>query len=159
MTTSSIGSTTNVYQPATTDGFSQLFQDFTGIGGALQSGNLTAAQSALTSFQSDLQSSTASNPLSNLFNNNPTLNSDLTTLQTAMKSNDTTGAQSAFKSLLQDVQTAMKTQKGHRGHHHHRADNNDNNGQTPNPTATPLGGTTDSTDILSSIGSTLNAQA
>jgi hypothetical protein len=161
MTTSCIGSATNAYQPPTTDGFNQLFQDFTGIGNALQTGDLNTAQSDLTSFQSDLQSTTGKNPLSKLFNNNPTLSNDLTTLQNALKSNDTTGAQNAFKSLMQDMQSAMKTQKGHRGHHHHhRVDNDGNNGgTTSSPTSSSTGGTADTTSVASAIGGTLNAQA
>ncbi len=86
MTVSNVGSTANAYQTQSPDGFNQLFKDFKGIGSAIQSGDLTTAASALTTFQSDLQSNTGKNPLSQLFSNNSTLGTDLTNLQTALKS-------------------------------------------------------------------------
>lgn len=163
MTTSSIGSTRNPYQTSATDGFNQLFQDFSGIGSALQTGNLTTAQTALASFQSDLQSASGNNELSNLFNNNPTLNNDLTTLQNALTSNNASSAKTAFKTLLQDVQSAMKTQVAQRRHHHHHGINNfGNNPEQTAATSIMTGsasGTTDATALLSSVGSLLNVQA
>jgi hypothetical protein len=121
MTVSSVSSTTNQYQNTVQDGFSQAFQDFKGIGTAIQSGDLTTAENALTAFQQDLQNSSQTsqkNPLSQLFSNNSTLNNDLSALQTALKSNDAAGAQTAFKTLAQDMQSTMKTQKAHHHHHH-----------------------------------------
>ena len=156
MTVSSIGSTTNPYQPASANDFNQLFSDFKSIGSDIQSGDLTSAQSALTTFQSDLQSSTGQNPLSQLFSNNSTLNTDLTALQTALQSNDPTGAQNAFKTLTQDMQSAMKTQGAHRHHHHHRAEND---GQNSSSTTASSDSATDSTVGFSSTGSTLDVQA
>src|ERR1700737_4489420 len=119
MTISSVSLTANQNPAPLQNGFSQAFQDFKGIGTDIQSGDLTSAQSALNSFQHDLQNSSQTsqkNPLSQLFSSN-TLNKDLTTLQVALNSKDATGAQNAFKALAKDMQTEMKTQKGH--HHHH----------------------------------------
>jgi len=110
MTVSNISSTANACQNSATDGFGQLFKDFKGIGSAIQSGDLSSAQSALTTFQSDLQSNTGKNPLSQLFSNNDSLNKDLAALQTAVQSNDPAAAKDALKTLMQDMKSAMKTQ-------------------------------------------------
>jgi type VI protein secretion system component VasK len=152
MTVSSVGSNTSAYQTSSTNSFGQLFNDFKGIGSDIQSGDLSSAQSALTAFQSDLQSSNGKNPISQLFSNNSTLGNDLTALQTALQSNDPTAAQNAFKTLTQDMQSAMKTQGAHRHHHHHHA-------QSSSDTTTSSGTGTDSTTGSASTGSTLNVQA
>jgi hypothetical protein len=152
MNVSSVSSATNPYQASSTDGFNQLFSDFKGIGSSIQSGNLTSAQTALTSFENDLQSSTGTNPLTKLFSNNSTLSTDLTNLQNALKSNDPSGAQSAFKTLTQDMQTAMKTQGTKRHHHHHHADNDASSSSTSS-------NSTNSTASSSSTGIGLNVQA
>ena len=155
-----VSSVSSAQQPTSTDGFGQLFKDFKGIGSAIQSGDLTTAASALTSFQNDLQSTTGKNPLSQLFNNNSTLSSDLTSLQNALKSNDPTAAQNAFKTLAKDMQSAMKTGKSH-GHHHHKVDNDGDaddggtNSTATNSTTSGSGAASSSTDV----GSTLNVQA
>jgi type VI protein secretion system component VasK len=151
MTVSSIGSTTNAYQASSTNAFGQLFSDFKSIGSDIQSGDLTSAQSALTTFQTDLQNSNGQNPLSKLFSNNSTLGNDLSALQTALQSNDPAAAQNAFKTLTQDMQTSMKSQGTHRHHHHH--------GQSSSASTALLDSTTDSTSGSSSTGSTLDVQA
>src|SRR5882672_7754687 len=123
MTVSNVCSTANASQTSATDGFGQLFKDFKGIGSAIQSGDLSSAQSALTTFQSDLQSNTGKNPLSQLFSNNDSLNKDLAALQTAVQSNDPAAAKDALKTLMQDMKSAMKTQRAHHHRHHHHTDN------------------------------------
>ena len=156
MTISSIGSTTNAQQTSAANSFNQSFNDFKNIGSAIQSGNLTTAQSALTAFQSDLQSNSGQNPLSRLFNNSSKFSDDLTSLQTALKSNDSASAQNAFKTLVKDMQGAMKTQAPHGHRHHHRVDSDgDNDGST----ATAATSATDSTTGSTSAGSTLDVQA
>jgi len=152
MTISNVGSTTPAYQAASTNSFSQLFNDFKSIGSDIQSGELSSAQSALTTFQSDLQSSNGKDPMSRLFSNNSTLGNDLTALQTALKSNDPTAAQNAFKTLTQDMQSALKTPGAHRHHHHHHA-------QSASTPATSPDSGTGLTTGSSITGSTLNAQA
>jgi len=152
MTISSIGSTTTAQQTSAVNSFNQSFNDFKNIGSAIQSGNLTSAQSALTAFESDLQSNSGQNPLSQLFNNNSKLSDDLTSLQTALKSNDSAGAQNAFKTLVDDTQGAMKTQPPHGHRHHHRVDSD---GSTPASSTS----VTDSTTGSTSTGSTLDVQA
>ncbi|HUA38852.1 MAG TPA: hypothetical protein VMA35_10715 [Candidatus Sulfopaludibacter sp.] len=164
MTVSSVNSATNAYPTPSTDGFSQLFNDFKGIASDIQSGDLTGAQSALTTFETDLQSNNGQNPLSQLFSNNSTLSTDLQSLQTALQSNDPTAAQSAFKTLVQDMQSAIQTQRAqhHHGHHHHRVDNDGNSdGQTSGSVMNSSGIDTDgnSTSGSTTPGSTLNVQA
>jgi hypothetical protein len=161
MTVSSVSSTTNQYQNTVQDGFSQAFQDFKGIGTAIQSGDLTTAENALTTFQQDLQNSSQTsqkNPLSQLFSNNSTLNNDLSALQTALKSNDAAGAQTAFKTLAQDMQGAMKTQKAHH-HHHVRKANDGESAQSSNSSKTSAGDATSSTTGTSGTGNALDVQA
>ena len=153
MNISCVNPVSTSYQTSATDGFNQLFSDFKNIGSSIQSGDLTSAQSALTTFESDLQNNTGKNPLSQLFSNNSTLSNDLAALQTALKSNDTTGAQSAFKTLIQDMQSAMKTQGPHRRHHHHHH-RVDNDSKTSSSTSS-----TDSSANSSPTAGTLDVQA
>jgi type VI protein secretion system component VasK len=158
MNISSIGSTTSSYQITPANTFNQYLTDFQSIASDIQSGDLTSAQSALTAFQNDLQSSSGQNPLSRLFSNNSTLTSDLGALQTALQSNDPASAQNAFNSLVQDMQTAIQTQKPHHHHrHHHRADNDGDNDGSSSPTSpdsftNPITG-------LPGTGNILNVQA
>lgn len=119
MTVSNISSAANTQPTPANDGFNQLFTDFKGIGSAIQSGDLTSAQTALTSFQTDLQNNPGKNPLSQLFKKNSRLGDDLTALQTALKSNDPASAQNAFQTLIQDMKGAMRAHRSHGHHHHH----------------------------------------
>src|ERR1017187_2377125 len=52
---SAISSNTDPYRIADQQNLGQIGQDFKAIGSALQSGNLSTAQTALTTFQQDLQ--------------------------------------------------------------------------------------------------------
>jgi len=156
MTISSIGSATSISQTSAANSFNQSFNDFKNIGSDIQSGNLTSAQSALTAFQGDLQSTNGKNPLSQLFSNNSKLGDDLTSLQTALKSNDAAGAQNAFKTLVKDMQGAMKTQTSHGHHHHHRVDSD---GDTDGTTSAASTSATDSNTGSASTGNTLDVQA
>ncbi|HUA68768.1 MAG TPA: hypothetical protein VMA13_09500 [Candidatus Saccharimonadales bacterium] len=162
MTISSVGATTNSYPTSSTDGFTQLFNDFKSIASDIQSGDLTTAQSALSTFESDLQSNGGQNPLSQLFSNNSTLGTDLQNLQTALQSNNSSSAQSAFQTLIQDMQTAMQTHGTHRHHRHHHVNNDgDSDDQAFGSTGTTAGSDTDSDSGTASatVGSTLNVQA
>ena len=160
MTISGVSSATNGSQPVVQDGFAQAFQDFQGIESAIESGDLATAQTALTTFQQDLQSGAQNNPLSRLFSKNSALGQDLQTLQTALTSNDPAAAKSAFGSLIQDMQSAMKTHGHHRHHHHHvkkasDGDADDNAQSSTGSTSAGSGTTasTGSTDSTTSSGS------
>ena len=87
--------------------------DLQNLGQALQSGNLTAAQSAFATLQKAYQTqgsqststSGAASPVS----------SDLTTLANALNTGNLTSAQAAFSQLQKDQQA----QSGGGHHHHH----------------------------------------
>jgi hypothetical protein len=111
---SSVSSTTNLYQPANQNGFGQFVQDFQAIGSALQSGDLSTAQSALATFQQDLQGNSQTSS-SQPFGKNSQANSDYQNLVSALQSGNLSNAQQAFASLQTDLKAA------HKGHHHHHS--------------------------------------
>jgi predicted RNA methylase len=112
---SSASSTTNPYQATNLNAFTQFVNDFNAIGSALQSGNLSDAQSALATFQQDLpgNSQTSTNPP---FGNNSQANADYQSLVSALKSGDLSDAQKAYASLQNDLQ-GTEAGKSHRHHH------------------------------------------
>jgi hypothetical protein len=128
---SSISGSTTPYQISNQADFTQFVQDFKGIGSALQAGDLSTAQSALATFQQDLQGNSQA-PANQPFGKNNPANNDFQTLASALQAGDVKAAQKAFDSLQTDLKTARK---GH--HHHHSA------GTTPT-TATPTSKTTSS---------------
>jgi hypothetical protein len=97
-------------------------QDFNQLAQALQSNNLSGAQSAFASLQQLLQSSqsssgqqqtastTSSSPLQTDFNN----------LGAALASGDLSGAQSAFAQLQTDLSAATQSGTSQTSGHHHR---------------------------------------
>jgi DNA-binding FadR family transcriptional regulator len=109
---SSVSSTTNPYPSASQSGFGQLVQDFKSLGSALQSGDLSTAQSALAAVQQALQGNSQASS-SQPFGKNSQANTDYQTLASALQSGDLAGAQKAFASLQTDLKAA------HKGHHHH----------------------------------------
>jgi hypothetical protein len=123
---SSVASATNPYQTTNQTSYGQSFKDFQAIGSALQSGNLSAAQSALAAFQQNLQSnppsaassssSSSTAATSGPFGSNTQANTDLQSLTSALQSGNTAQAQQAFTSLQTDLKGSQKTH-----HHHHRS--------------------------------------
>jgi hypothetical protein len=107
---SGVSSATNPYQT----GVNQFVQDFQAIGSALQSGSLASAQSAVTTFQQYLQSSSSQSSSTQPFGKNSKANSDYQSLVGALQSGNLTSAQQAYSSL----QTDLKSVKGH---HHHQS--------------------------------------
>jgi DNA-binding FadR family transcriptional regulator len=88
--------------------FQQIQQDFKQLASALQSGNLSDAQSAYSSIQQLLggnQNSANSNTGSN---GSSTIQNDFAALGQALQSGDLTQAQSAFSQLQSDAQTARQ---------------------------------------------------
>jgi hypothetical protein len=118
---------------------SSVGSDFSSLGQALQSGNLTSAQSAFTQLQQDIQTasasrrrhhhmhshgveggqasnaqsggqtSTGSSTSSSTGASTNSIGSDFSSLGQALQSGNLTGAQSAFTQLQQDIQTACST--------------------------------------------------
>jgi soluble cytochrome b562 len=116
---SSVTSTGNPYQATNQAGMGQIIQDFNSIGSALQSGNVSAAQTALTTFQQDLQSNpqlSSSQP----FGNNSQANTDYQGLVSSLQNGNLSSAQKAFASLQTDLQASQtSTKTAHRGGHRH----------------------------------------
>jgi len=116
---SSVTSTGNPYQTTTQNGYAQIVQDFNDIGSALQSGDVSAAQTALSAFQQNLpgnSQATASQP----FGQNSQANTDYQSLASALQSGNLSSAQKAYANLQKDLQSAQtSTKTGHRGHHRH----------------------------------------
>jgi hypothetical protein len=97
-------------------------QDFESLGNALQSGDLSDAQSAFSQLEQDmpglsqlLQSGSSSSSSST---QNSPIATALQSLQSSLQSGDLSGAQQAFANLQQNLQGTSGTHHG-RGHHHH----------------------------------------
>jgi soluble cytochrome b562 len=94
--------------------FSKIRQAFDNLGNALQSGNLSDAQSAfgaLSQLRADGSQGTSGAQGAN--SNNPVAN-DMAAVGQALQSGDLAAARSAFAKVQQDARSA------HHGHHHHR---------------------------------------
>jgi hypothetical protein len=93
---------------------------------AVQAGDISTAQSALTSLQSDTQSAGYTPDSTSTSANSSSPQTDLDALFQAVKTGDATSAQAALTKLQSDSQDATQQtgdsqsgQKAH-GHHHHR---------------------------------------
>lgn len=122
MSISSISSVASGYQPTLNNwlnNLSQIRQGFKDLASALQSGDLTAAQTAFASLQQLLPNSSAGNQTQNGqqgSGQNP-FATDFSALAKALQSGDLSAAQTAFAKLQQDTQSVQ----GHHHHHHHKA--------------------------------------
>lgn len=133
---SSVSSATNPYLPPNQNGYGQFGQDFNAIGSALQSGDLSTAQSALATFQQDLQGNSQT-PASQPFGKNSQANTAYQSLVSALQSGNLSDAQKAFGSLQTDLKAA------HKGHHHHHHASSVASSTTP-ATSTTASSATDS---------------
>ncbi len=118
----------------------QLHSDFASLLSAVQSGDMSSAQQALTAVQSDVSAADATySPSSQSGSSQPP--SALQSLFNAVQSGDATGAQQALTQL----------KSGH-GHHHHHHASGGTNDQTSTSTTTDQTTPTDQTnDIAASI--------
>jgi hypothetical protein len=99
----------------------QRYQDFIEIQSALQTGNISSAQSAFAAFEQEVQKIGQTGGSSNLFAPGSQLTKDLQNLGSALKSADLGSAQQAFATLKQDIQAtgqSSSTQPAVNGHHH-----------------------------------------
>lgn len=125
---------------ATTPAASPLASDWSSLGQALQSGNMTSAQDAFSKIEQDLLAAAAQGPMHRHHAatdtqatsgspataagtdsaNSPAglVSSDLTSLQQALQSGDTSSAQDLLTKLEQDLQASGQTST-HRHHHGH----------------------------------------
>ena len=116
MNVSNVSTAINLDQAAGAQ--NSLRKDFRALQSALASGDLSGAQQAFATLQTDKpklaqalsgsNSTSQTNPVSTAFQS----------LQSALQSNDLSGAQSAFTSLTQALQSV---QKPHQHHHHPKA--------------------------------------
>jgi hypothetical protein len=111
---SSVSATTTPYQPSSQADFSTSIQDFNAIGSALQSGDLSNAQTAVATFQQSLQANSQTST-DQPFGKNSKANNDFQSLTRAIQSGDVAAAQKAFSNLQTDLKVVRK------GHHHHHA--------------------------------------
>ena len=121
MSISSVASATSP-QAANQNQVNQLAKSFNAIGSALQSGDVSNAQSALTTFQQALQSSSQTTD-QQPFGKNTMANMDYQSLTSDLQSGDLAGAQKAFTSLQNDLASpsTQSVQSAYLGHHHHHA--------------------------------------
>ena len=128
-------------------GANPVVQDFNAIGSALQSGNLSNAQSALSTFQKVLQNSSPTSP-NQPFGKNTQANMDYQSLTSDLQSGNLSGAQKAFSSLQKDLtptQSTQSSQSAHKGHHHHHVTS------ATNSTASPTASAANSTSSLNVV--------
>jgi hypothetical protein len=128
MSISGISSDPTVYQNYASSPFQHVKSDFAALGKALNSGDLTTAQTAFTTLQSDLQAAgqTQSGQQTGATSQ---LSADLAALGKAIQSGNVSDAQKAFQTLQKDMQQARKA------HHHHDGGSAQN---TQNTTSNPF---------------------
>jgi len=114
----SINSLNNYYSSSYAQNNASAAQtDFQNLGQALQSGNISAAQTAFAALQETYQgqspaSSSSSSSSQSPSTSNP-ITTDLNALASALSSGNLSTAQSAYTQLQKDMQTQGS------GHHHH----------------------------------------
>lgn len=122
---SSLSSAINLLPTTNSNTSSTIGKDLNSLSSALQSGNLTSAQTAFAALTQDLQgilqSSASSGSQSTTGSTSTTgtlstIQKDLQNVASALKSGDVDGATTAVAKLKTDIQSAVK---GHHGGHHH----------------------------------------
>jgi ribosomal protein S20 len=135
MTTAPVSSSTST--PADNP-YANIRNDFRQLTQAIQSGDLSGAQSAFQAIQQSGVTPPANSPFAN----------DLAAIGQALQSGDISSAQKALASLQLDAQQAQ--QAHHHGHHHHRH----HGAASSDPTAT-----SGSVDQASGVGTTIRTLA
>jgi hypothetical protein len=150
MSSLSINSVTNPYQTYGQNSSSQNQSNFQSLANALQSGNLSAAQSAFTSLEQTFQNQNSQQP----GQSNPVSN-DIQSLSSALNSGNLTSAQQAFAQLQKDMQTQQAS-----GHHHHHHGGGGSQGQAIQSLVSSLSSSSSAGSSSSSTtGNTLNVTA
>ncbi len=139
MSIGSVSSSTTPYSTSNTK--KPQNQDLLNLGKALQSGNLSDAQSAFASFTQNLPGTSSTGP----FSSSGTLGADVKSLQSALQSGNVSGAQQAFSKLT----TNMKgMHQAHGAHHRHGG------GMPPAITTSSTNSSSDTTSSINSTDST-----
>jgi outer membrane protein assembly factor BamD (BamD/ComL family) len=103
--------------------FQQIKTEFEQLGQALQSGNLTQAQSDFATLSQNISAATQSSATTTPATNASPAAQAFAQLGQDLQSGNLQGAQQDFTNLQQDVQQSSSQQVGgHHGHHHHRAE-------------------------------------
>ena len=89
----------------------QQSQNFKALSSAIQSGDLSGAQSAFATLLQQIQSASQAHGGTSLFGQNSAIGKDFQAIGSALQSGDVSGAQSAMASFKQDLKAAR--------HHHH----------------------------------------
>ena len=122
MSTSSISSTTPIYQPSPQNGMQQNFQ---ALAQAVQAGNLSAAQQAYATLTQNMpQGAPSANGAADPFQQ------AISSIGGALQSGDMSGAQGSLQTLQQGM-------KSHHGHRHHAAPQQGPSGSVA-PTSTAI---------------------
>ena len=167
MSISSISSNSDYFQSYSINGSDSLKQqrqqDFKSLAVALQSGDLSGAQSAFASLLQMLPNSSsaansqtqiaATSSTSGSINGTSSITSDLSALGQAIQSGDLTGAQNDFSKLTQDMQTIGG---GHHHHHHHKTSAGSQDAILASATGSTTGTNSVATD-LAALGQALQS--
>jgi outer membrane protein assembly factor BamD (BamD/ComL family) len=103
--------------------FQQIKTEFEQLGQALQSGNLTQAQSDFATLSQNISAANQSSGATTPATNTSPAAQAFAQLGQDLQSGNLQGAQQDFTNLQQDVQQSSSQQAGgHHGHHHHRAE-------------------------------------
>jgi ribosomal protein S20 len=138
---SAVGSN-SYYSLNTQNGIGNAFQE---LAKALKSGDLSSAQTAFATLQSDLQKiggtqqasqSTTAATTATTTNSSSTLQNDMNALASALQSGNLSDAQKAFATLQTDAQNQVQQGQGHHHHHHHHQVSTDQS-TTGTTTASP----------------------
>jgi hypothetical protein len=146
----SISSVTGLYAPSTAQNslspYQKIKADMQALSAALQSGNLSSAQSAYATLEKDAPNLAAASQSAST--TNPRAQA-LAALGTALQSGNLSQAQQAFNNLQQAMQgssSATAAVHGHHHHHHHAS------GSSTDPTAVPTSSNSLGNLFLSSSG-------
>jgi hypothetical protein len=122
--------------------YAQQRQDFQALAKAVNAGDISQAQQALSGLQGDAQATPATASTSGQTSQSGSglgvqIKADFSSLLSAVQSGDITGAQKALASLQQDSNSASQIANGesqtlHHHHHHHGG-----GGESSNATSTP----------------------
>ena len=103
--------------------FQQIKTEFEQLGQALQSGNLTQAQSDFATLSQNISAATQSSGTTTPATNASPAAQAFAQLGQDLQSGNLQGAQQDFTNLQQDLQQSSSQQAGgHHGHHHHRTE-------------------------------------
>jgi hypothetical protein len=112
MNASPVSAAANPLDPSLQSDLARRHQDFNALQNALQSGNISNAQSAFAAFLQDVQATASKAGPNSLFHPGSQPSKDLDALGSALKSANLSGARTAFAALTQDIQTSPQPVSG-----------------------------------------------